>query len=152
MPARRLVALVVLALAAAPVGAAGKKSDSVVKAKATAGKVEEGKQVVTITLEIDPRYHLYGNPVGVEDLEESQTTVRITGKGKPQLVKVTYPEGEIVPDKAVGDYRVYKGKITITAVIERARGDDNPLDVAVKVHAFSLALHLLPATIQLSVP
>src|SRR4051812_37583393 len=89
----------------------GKKSDSAVKAQATATKLgDDGKQTITITLEIDPKYYLYANPVGNKDLEDAQTTVSVAGKTKPQSVKVVYPAGETKKDVQAGDYKVYKGK------------------------------------------
>jgi len=127
-------------------------SDSVVKAKATADKPGgDGKQVVTITLEVDPKYHLYANPVGNADLESNQTTVTVTGKARPESVKVDYPAGELVKDKVVGDYKIYKGKVTIKASVERGKDDSGPLSVAVKLQACDKARCLLPATIKLSV-
>src|SRR5271167_4060023 len=90
-----LAALAVgLTASAVPLLAQGKKSDSVVKAKATADKPADGKQVVTITLQIDPKYHIYANPVGNPDHESSQTVVTVGGKAKLESVKVDYPPGK----------------------------------------------------------
>src|SRR5262245_44430356 len=95
MIARRAAAaalcLATLALLGAPQAQAqGKKSDTVVKASATADKPgADGKQVVTVTLTIDPKYHLYANPVGNPDLESSQVVLKAGGKAK--LEKVEYP-------------------------------------------------------------
>ena len=147
-----LAAGLVLAAALPALGQAT-GSDSVVKAKATADKPGgDGKQVVTITLEVDPRYHLYANPVGNADLESNQTVVTFTGKAKPETVKVSYPAGELVKDKVVGDYKIYKGKVTIKATVKRAKGDTAPLQLAVKLQACSKKACLTPATVKLSVP
>jgi hypothetical protein len=133
--------------------AQGKKSDSVVKAKASADKPgSDGKQVVTIVLEIDPKFHLYANPVGNEDLASSQVVVTITGKAKPQSVKVDYPPGKTKKDSVVGEYKIWEGKVTVKATVQRAKGDTGPLNVAVKVQACDEKKCLLPATIKLSVP
>ncbi len=141
-----------LALLACPAALAQKKSDSAVKAKATAGKIDkDGKQVVTITLEIDSKYHLYANPVGQADFADTQTTVTISGKVKPESVKVDYPAGQTKKDKTVGDYKIYKGKVTIKATVQRAKGDTGPLSAAVKVQACTETSCLLPATIKLAV-
>src|SRR5262249_49114804 len=112
---------------------------------------DDGKQLVTITLEVDPKYHLYANPVGNADLESNQTMVTVTGKGKPE-VKVDYPAGELVKDKVVGDYKIYKGKVTIKATVRRAKGARGRLQVAVKLQACSKKACLTPATVKLSVP
>jgi DsbC/DsbD-like thiol-disulfide interchange protein len=130
----------------------GKKSDAVVKAKATADKPGDGKQVVTVTLEIDPKYHIYANPVGNADHEASQTVVSVTGKSKLESVKVDYPAGTVVKDSVVGDYKVYTGKVTIKATVQRAKGDSSALEVAVKLQACSKTSCLLPATIKVAVP
>ena len=83
------------------VQAQGKKSDSVVKATVKAEKADSsGKQAVTITLEIDPKYHLYANPIDNKDLEDAQTTV--LGAGKTKL-KDFFPEStKTVPAKFLG--------------------------------------------------
>src|SRR5437879_3352165 len=70
-----------------PVQGGPKKSDAVVKVSAAADKPDaDGKQVVTVTLAIDSGWHTYGNPVGLEDLADAQTTVSFTGKSKPEVV------------------------------------------------------------------
>jgi DsbC/DsbD-like thiol-disulfide interchange protein len=158
MAIRHMIGVVALAVGLtfafpSAVPAQGKKSDSVVKARAAAEKPDkDGKQVVTVTLDIDPKYHVYANPVGQSDFADNQTTITITGKEKLASVKVDYPAGEKVEDKVVGDYMVYKGKVDIKAVVQRAKGDNGPLDVAVKVQACSKTSCLLPATIKVSVP
>jgi thiol:disulfide interchange protein len=147
-----LAAGLCLALGAGAV-AQGKRSDNVVKAKATASKLgDDGKQVVTITLEIDPKYHLYANPVGLEDFKDNETTVSVTGKNKPESVKVDYPAGETKKDKTVGDYKIYKKSVTIKATVQRAKGDTGPLDVTIKVQACDEKACLMPGKIKLSVP
>jgi thiol:disulfide interchange protein len=140
-------------LTATPVLAQGLKSDSVVKAKATADKPVEGKQVVTITLDIDAKYHLYANPVGNPDYEANQVSVDVKGKDKAlQSVKVDYPAGTLKKDSAVGDYKIYKGKVTIKATVQRAKGDAGALEVAIKLQACSEKACLMPATIKATVP
>jgi hypothetical protein len=140
-------------LAVAPVLAQGKKSDSVVKVSARGEKPgADGKQVVHITLEMEPKWHVYANPVGNEDIASNQTTVSITSKSKLESVKIDYPAGELVKDKVVGDYKIYKGKVTIKATIQRGKDDTGALDVTVKLQACSDKECLLPATVKTSVP
>jgi DsbC/DsbD-like thiol-disulfide interchange protein len=155
---RRLLALAALlsgiALTLSPTTAhAQKKSDSVVKATASADKPDpDGKQVVTITLTMDKGWHIYANPVGLSDLEEAQTLVTISGKEKPAGVKVEYPEGTLVKDKVVGDYKVYEDKTTIKATVTRAKGDTGPLEASIRLQACSKTGCLLPSTIKVNVP
>lgn len=130
-----------------------KRSDAVVKAKATAAKPSaDGKQSVTITLVIDKGWHIYANPVGNESQEESQTTVTVTSKTKPKNVKIEYPKSKVVNDVLVGNYNVYEGTIEIKAAVERAAGDSSPLEIRVKLQACDDKSCLLPATIKLTVP
>jgi DsbC/DsbD-like thiol-disulfide interchange protein len=156
MTLRRIAMLAALAagliLNAAPVDAQGKKSDSVVKAKATADKPTDGKQVITITLEIDPKYHIYANPVGNPDQESSQTVVTVGSKAKLDSVKIDYPVGKLVKDSTVGDYKIWKDKVTIKATVQRAKNDSGALEVSIKLMACSKTSCLLPATIKLAVP
>jgi hypothetical protein len=132
----------------------GKTSEAVVKVTAKAEKPgADGKQVVTITLHVDRDWHTYANPVGLDDLESAQTVVEITGKNKPESVKLAYPKGKVREDKVVGDYSVYEGKVDIKATVQRAKGDKGPLEVKVKFQACSDVTKtcLLPATVKLSV-
>jgi thiol:disulfide interchange protein len=158
MGIRKGTALLVLAsgillVTALPVPGQATGSESVVKSEAKAEKADaDGKQVVTITLTIDKKYHVYANPVGLEDLQSSQTIVTVTSKTKPESVKVEYPKGEVKEDKVVGNYKIYKGKVTIKATVQRARGDTGPLQVAVKLQACDSKTCLMPSTVKLSVP
>jgi len=136
--------LVVLLMFTAALLAQGKKSDHVVKASAKA--VASGaNRLVTITLDIDPNYYIYANPIDNKDFADNQTTVTAT-KGK--LLKVNYPKGEVVQDKIVGDYKVYKGKVTIEATVEGT----GPVELGIALQACSKTSCLLPATIKLNVP
>jgi hypothetical protein len=148
---RCAVGLLALALLAVPgtARAQGKRSDSVVKVTATADKPgADGKQTVTVTLTVDPKWHVYANPVGLDDLSSAQTTVTLSAKDKLAKVKVDYPAGKLVKDKVAGDYKIYEGKAVIKATVHRARGDTSPLEVAVKLQACNSKTCLLPATIK----
>lgn len=149
-PAYRIAA-VALALAtfAATAPAQLKKSDSVVKVEAKAGKIaDDGSQDVTVTLNIDKGWHLYANPVGNDDLTDNQVVVALGAKNELQNVKVAYPEGKLHVDKVVGNYKIYEGKVTIKASLRRAKGDTDPIDVSVKVQACDASQCLVPATVK----
>jgi uncharacterized protein len=149
-----LAATVALALAwsGSTGAAAGKKSDAVVKAAATASKADDaGKQTVTLTLTMDKGWHIYANPVDNESFAGNKTVVTVTGKNKLEDVKVEYPAGKLVKDKDVGDYKVYEDKIEIKAVVRRAKGDSDPLEVSVKFMACDAKSCLLPATVKVPV-
>lgn len=151
----RLLALALLAGVATitPVGAQIKKSDSVVKVSAVGGKIgADGKQTITVTLAITGKWHVYANPVGSEDLLEAQTVVTVSGKNKPTSVKVEYPTPTVEKDKAIGEYKIYKDKAVIRAIVQRARGDTGPLEVSVRFQSCNTKVCLAPATVKLSVP
>jgi DsbC/DsbD-like thiol-disulfide interchange protein len=151
---RRLVALLTVALLVAWAGNAQaqvKKSDSVVKVSASADKPDaDGKQTITIMLDIESPWHLYANPVDNEDLANAQTVVGISGKVKPEVVKIDYPAGKKYDDRGV-KYNVYEGKVTIKAQVKRARGDTEPLEVSVKLQACDKSKCLIPATVKVPV-
>jgi DsbC/DsbD-like thiol-disulfide interchange protein len=131
--------------------AAPLKSDSVVKATAVAGKPDaDGKQTVTLTLAIDKGWHLYANPVGQEDLASVQTTVKVKAKDALENVKVDYPAGKKIKDTVIGDYVVYEDAATIKISVNRAKGDDSPLELTVKLQACSDSTCLQPGEVKLT--
>jgi DsbC/DsbD-like thiol-disulfide interchange protein len=136
----------------ATASAQAKKTDTVVKTDVKADKIaDDGTQVVTVTLTIDKPWHLYANPVGNEDLQANQVAVSVSSKNKLQDVKVEYPEGKVVKDKTIGDYKKYEGTVTIKATVRRTKGDTEPLDVAVKMQACSDNTCLFEATVKRTV-
>jgi thiol:disulfide interchange protein len=137
-----------------PARAVGQKSDSEVKVALDAGKPDpSGKQTITLELQINPGWHIYANPVGNEDLAAAQTIVKVAGKNKPASVNVTYPKGKLKEDKLAGDYVVYEGKVEIKAVVQRAAGDAEPIEVSVRFQACSeKGVCLFPYTFKKSVP
>src|SRR5260370_37933964 len=129
------------------------KSDSKVKATATATKAgADGKQVVTITLDIAKGWHLYANPVNHnnEFLDGNQTTVKIAAKEKIKLT-VKYPAGKTITDKKE-KYDVYDGVVKIQADVVRTMGDSSPLEITIGVSACDNKVCLQPGTLKLSVP
>ena len=150
-----LMALAPLALVVAGGGtvlAQAKKSESVVKATATADKPDaDGKQTVTIMLDIEKPWHLYANPADNEDVANAQTVVTVASKVKPEEVKIEYPPGKVHKD-TLGDYKVYEGKITIKALVKRAKSDTGPLEVNIKLQACNDKSCLFPSTLKVNVP
>jgi DsbC/DsbD-like thiol-disulfide interchange protein len=130
--------------------AQGKKSDAVVKVKAEAGKANaDGTSNVEVTLTVERGWHIYANPVGLEDQADAATTVTVGGTAKAE--SVDYPPGKLVKDKVLGDYKVYEGKVTITAKVRRPSGG-GAIDLAIKFQACSDSRCLVPATVNVSVP
>jgi DsbC/DsbD-like thiol-disulfide interchange protein len=137
-----------------PVHAGGKKSDSEVKISATQAKPDgKGNQVVIVTLEHNKGWHTYANPVGNMDFDSNKTVVSLNANGKPVEAKIEYPTGKVTKDKVVGDYNVYENKVQIRAAIQRAPGDNSPLEVNVRIIAcHEKGICLLPATVKVKVP
>jgi DsbC/DsbD-like thiol-disulfide interchange protein len=150
---RRLAAALLAAcLAPAVAAAAPPKSDSVVKATATADKPDaDGKQAVTLTLDIEKGWHLYANPVKNDDFTSNQTTVgKVAAKAAVKDVKVEYPAGTLVDDKTVGKFMIYEGKQTIKVTVTRTKGDDSPLELTVTVQACNDKSCLQPGDIKVT--
>jgi len=137
-----------------PAWAAAKKSESVVKASASAGKPDaDGKVVVTVTLAIEKPWHTYANPVP-KDFPGMPTTVTVDGKTKPEDVKIDYPAGKAVKDNIVGDYSVYEDKTEIKVTVKRAKGESGPVSLSVQVQACSDKTKqcLVPSTLKVTAP
>jgi hypothetical protein len=129
------------------------KSGSVVKVTAAADKPgADGTQVITVTLEPKDAWHVYANPVGNPDLVDAQTTLTVTGKGKPEVVKIDYPAGKVIKDKVVGDYKVYEEKTSIKVTIKRAKGDTEKVEIGVKLQACNEKNCLAGEVVKVSVP
>ena len=143
------------AVLAAAEQSGGSKSDAVVKITAKVTPENPGadrKQEVTVTLTMEKGWHIYANPVGLEDLKTSQTVVKITGKRQLESTDVSYPDGTEIDDPVLGKYRVLDGKTTVTAKIKRAAGDSGPLEVTVKFQACNDRQCLIPASKTITVP
>jgi uncharacterized protein YyaL (SSP411 family) len=132
-----------------------RKSDAVVKVTAKADPEkpgDDGKQIVRVTFAIEPGWHIYANPPGLEDLATGQTTVVVSARTKPKDVKMEYPAGKVINDPALGKYRVYEGRVTVKATVRRAAGDTSPLEITAKFQACDERQCLLPATRKVTVP
>ena len=131
---------------------AGEKSDSKVKAMAKASKVgADGKQTVTITIDIEKDWYIYANPVKSEDFEDNRTRVTIKAKEKADA-DVLYPAGKT---KEYGKlkFNIYEKSVVIEALVKRKAGDTSPLQVSIDVNSCSQkGVCLLPGTVKLTVP
>jgi DsbC/DsbD-like thiol-disulfide interchange protein len=130
-----------------------KRSDSEVKMAAEASKPDAGgKQTVTLTINVNPGWYIYANPVKNKDFEANQTVVKVLAGKKDLNAVVAYPEGKL---KSTGDisYAVYQGKVVIKAAVQRPAGDTEPLTVDVRINTCNeKGICLLPATVKLKVP
>jgi hypothetical protein len=127
------------------------KMTPVVKAAATSTKPDvEGRQSVTIQLDIKEGCSIFANPVQCDDLVSAQTTVTIASADKLQDVKIEYPPGKQRKD-AVGTFDIYQGKIEIKAFVKRMTGDTAPLDITVKCYPRDDQKVYLPEKIKLQI-
>ncbi len=150
---RRAAGILVLAGLAFTTQLAGAaKSDEKIKVTATADKPSaDGKQVVTINLDVEKGWHAYANPISDKDFPGVPTTVTISASQKPEKVTVDYPKGKATTDPLTKDtYFTYEGKAVIKATVQRAKGDTSPLQVSVKVQACNANSCLQPATVKLT--
>jgi uncharacterized protein YyaL (SSP411 family) len=136
----------------APAGGGAKKSDAVVKVTAAADKPDaNGQQTITVSIAIDPGWHLYANPVP-KDFPGIPVTLAVDGKIKPKDVKVDYPEGKLIKDELAGDHRIYEGTVAIKAKVVRAKDDTGSLELSVKVQACNKDKCLLPGLVKVLAP
>ncbi|HEY7329857.1 MAG TPA: protein-disulfide reductase DsbD domain-containing protein [Gemmataceae bacterium] len=132
--------------------AQAKKSDSVVKVDAKTDKPDaDGKQTVTITLDIENGWHVYANPVENEDLANAQTVVSVSSRSKLENVKVEYPAGKLQQDNGE-KFKIFEGKVTIKAQVKRTRNDNSPLELSIVLQACNDKTCLQPATIKKELP
>jgi hypothetical protein len=128
----------VLLYAAGPVLAQPERSktSSYVKVRGVANKPNDtGRQIVTVTLEIDENYILIGDKVP-EDLATLQFQVKFIINGKPAEAEILYPRGKVEKDKVFGDYTIYEGKVACTGTVRRAAGDTSPIEVVVTMQGY----------------
>jgi DsbC/DsbD-like thiol-disulfide interchange protein len=126
-------------------------SGSKVKIKTEATKIDsDGKQTVTLYLDIDKGWHLYANPVGQKDLEPAQTVVTVKAGTALKDVNIEYPGGKVIKDKDLGDYCIYEEKVVIKLHVVRTAGDSSPLEVSMDIQA-SGGNCLFPSTVKLTV-
>lgn len=128
------------------------KVASVVKASAIATKLDtEGRQHLTIQLDVKEGHRILANPVQCADLVSVQTTVTIASAKKLQEVKIEYPPGK--RKVLFGDevFYVYEGRVKIKAFVKRSEGDTTPLDVTIGCFPRNDVRVYLPANIKLRI-
>jgi len=124
-----------------------KESSDVVGAKLVVGDVVDGKRTVMVTLTISDGWHIYANPVGSDELLDSQTRLTVFLDGKEAKAEIAYPKGKAITDSAGAKYGVYEGTSTLTATVTAAK--DAAIEVRVKLIACKDGKCLLPSNIRL---
>ncbi len=145
-----VAAALVLTVSSAPAGGK-KRSDSVVKINAKLDKAPAGKAVVVLKLDIEPGWHLYANPVGHEDYVDEQVVVTVAGS----KAVIEYPPGKVIDEQNAGKIKIYRDKIEIRATIDRAAGDNSPIQLSIALQACSDKKPLIclpPANVKVKLP
>ena len=98
-----------------------------VKLKVTAKKPNDsGRQEISLQLTIEKDVHIFSQSEKFQPIPPKFTIT--TSDGKKIDAKYTYPKGNKIENEVLGDYFIYKGKITIRAIIMRTDGD-GPLKI-----------------------
>lgn len=150
-PYRSLVALCVLSavLLSAGTKVSALDSSSKVRAFASAGKINEaGKQTVIITLMIDKGWHVYANQVRNPKYEAVKSEVKIQAMVRPVKYDVQYPAGTFYTGKYNVRCMVYQDSVDIVAVVQRAPGDNGPLEIDISFSACDDETCLPPVTLR----
>lgn len=109
-----------------------------VKATVATGKPNiGGVQHVVVGLDIDKDYYLMARDLP-EDLMRSQLKIDFHAGGKRVESSLDYPAGEKVEEKALGDYRIYRGKVTISGIVQRPADSDSPLEATIFMQGYPL--------------
>ena len=93
------------------------KSADVVKAELALGPEMDGRRKATIKLKIAEGWHIYANPVGNEQLLESQTQLTIQVNGSAAKAEVSYPKGKEHKDTSGDKYDVYEGEVALIVTL-----------------------------------
>lgn len=138
----RLLGVLALIFVSATFASAGGNSETKVKAKLTASKLDkDSKQTVTITLEIDKGWYLYANPTKANEAAElivgdNRTVVSFKANRKVDA-DIKYPPGTLKKEiiiKEEGRWYIYQDKVTIVAEVRRP-AELKELEAVVEVNA-----------------
>jgi hypothetical protein len=97
----------------------------------------DGEQRIVVTLTIQPAHSVFANPTGNEGWAGYEPVLTVTAGNHSREAEITYPVGELREDQLVGNYRVYTGTVSFTALVKRPKGDLKPLQVTVRVRPFN---------------
>ena len=130
---------------------APKKSADNVKFTVKADKPADGKQVVTIIMQIADGWHIYANPVQNAMFVGAQTTITFTAGGKDVPAKIDYPVGKVENEPPpTGNYNIYDGTVSVKATLDRT-GIAAPVEAVVLVVSCTNRICLPSSTVKLKV-
>jgi DsbC/DsbD-like thiol-disulfide interchange protein len=130
-----------------------RKAADVVQVRSAATAIDpDGNQRVMLTLDIRPDWHIYANPVGCDAAADSATVVTFRAGDQEESADMDYPPGARSGDAALGDCKIYEGRVTVAATVKRTK-PDAPLTAVLKVQACNKDRKCLaPGTIVVPVP
>jgi hypothetical protein len=109
-----------------------------VKATVATGKPNiGGVQHVVVGLDIDKDYYLMARDLP-EDLMRSQLKIDFHVGGKRVESSLNYPAGQKVEEKLLGDYTIYRGKVSISGIVQRPTDSDGPLEATISMQGYPL--------------
>jgi hypothetical protein len=138
-----------------------RRIDRIVKVKAAATAPDrDGRQVVTVTLDINKEYGVYANPAGSgefkEDFKPVEMKVTVSAGEKLKDVKVDYPAAETHTITCGGEplpvSRLYHGTVNVRVHVRRVKGDTSALEVNLACTPYHPARCYPPAAFKLKVP
>ncbi len=152
---KRMIFALVLVLAAASANQAGER-EKIVKGSVKASNIDaEGKQTVTVTLEIKKGFYIFANPIDLKfkdksepDFELDQVNVSVKAK-EPLKVKVFYPAANTRSDGPIS-YKYYEGIVAVEASLQRAAGDQSPLEITIHCRPMARTVCMPPERIKLT--
>lgn len=132
---RWLTILALSGLAGLAVQAGDGASETKVKVSVQAGKIDDaGNQTIAVNIAVDPDWHIYANPVDLPSMERSATVLKLATESTGKLLKVAYPPGVKYTAKNGDVMLVYKGKVAVQAIVQRASNEPAPV-LALQVYA-----------------
>lgn len=88
-------------------------------------------QTVSVRMTIKPNFYVFARPQSEEFLKDAEIDLAIKTKNPKTRATITYPNGF---EEGFRDLRwtKYQGEITIHAVVQRAEGDNTPLECTLR--------------------
>jgi DsbC/DsbD-like thiol-disulfide interchange protein len=152
---QRLIFAVVLGLAASSANHAGER-EKFVQGSVKASKIDaDGKQTVTVTLEIKKGFFIFANPVdyhrrgkAYDDLDDERVNV-VVQANKRLKTEVHYPMPK-TRSEGIDSYKYYEGVIAVDVSVQRMAGDQSPLEITIDCRPMARTVCVLPERIKLT--
>lgn len=114
----------------------------------------DGKQVVTLKMQIAKGCYIFANPVEREELNGGQTVVVVDGI-ESNRVEIRYPAGRRIKNAEIGSYSIYEGDVEIPVILQRGAEDSEAIQIRVRfqaMHASGAGPCYHPKTVKFRLP